>query len=393
MTIPSYDFLTPARIVFGWGRRSGIGPLAASLGNRAFIVGGPRTLERSGVLRALIESLNASGVEALKVGGISHEPEVADVDRLTAAVRSNQLQTSDLVIGVGGGSAIDLAKAVAAMATQRESTTVADYLEGVGRGLAIVEPPLPMLAVPTTAGTGSEATKNAVISSYDPPFKKSLRSDRMVPRIVLVDPELSSSMPAEVTAHCGMDAITQLIESYISSCAKLIPQALAIQGLQLALPAIQEAVTNGNSRPARSHGTCGTIVRHGASQFGLGGSTRRGRGARAHCRVPHGLACAVMLPVALDLNRDVAKTQLAELERATSMNEQDEPNDDRAADQFIERIVTITQALGIPSHLRDLGVAQNQIANLVEGSHGNSLAGNPREITDAELHEVLSQNW
>src|SRR6185369_15141315 len=113
----------------------------------------------------------------------------------------------------GGGSALDLAKAVTAMATNRESATVTDYLEGVGRGLKLIADPLPMLAMPTTAGTGSEATKNAVISSYEPPFKKSLRSDRMVPRIVLVDPELSATVPPETTAHTGMDAITQLIES------------------------------------------------------------------------------------------------------------------------------------------------------------------------------------
>ncbi len=124
---------------------------------------------------------------------------------------------------LGGGSAIDLGKAVAAMATNRQGESVADYLEGVGRGLRFTQPPLPVLAMPTTAGTGSEATKNAVISSYDPPFKKSLRSEQMVPCAVLVDPELSMSVPPQTTAFTGMDAITQLIESYISCRAKPIP--------------------------------------------------------------------------------------------------------------------------------------------------------------------------
>ena len=108
-----------------------------------------------------------------------------------------------------------------------------------------------MLAVPTTAGTGSEATKNAVISSYNPPFKKSLRSEAMVPQIVLIDPELSIGVPPDLTAHTGMDAITQLIESYISRRTKPIPQALAIQGLRLAIPALPIAVKDGGNRTAR----------------------------------------------------------------------------------------------------------------------------------------------
>ncbi|HEY2761941.1 MAG TPA: iron-containing alcohol dehydrogenase [Pirellulales bacterium] len=395
MTIPSYDFLAPQRIVFGWGRRREIGSLAASLGHRAFVVTGSRTLERSGVLGSLTKSLNAAGVEAIPMGNISHEPEVADVDRLTAIVQSNQPRLGDSVIGIGGGSAIDLAKAVAAMATQRASGTVADYLEGVGRGLSIIEPPLPMLAMPTTAGTGSEATKNAVISSYDPPFKKSLRSDSMVPRIVLIDPELSSSMPAEVTKHCGMDAITQLIESYISARAKPIPQALAIQGLQWALPAIQEAVSNGQNRSAReamAHAALLSGLALANSGLGLAHAVAAALGA--HCRVPHGLACAVMLPVALRINRGVAMSGLATLGRATCLDdEQGNPHDDGAADEFIEHVVSITRTLEIPTRLRDLGVAQDQIAKLVEGSHGNSLAGNPRKLTDAELRDVFSEIW
>jgi len=224
-----YEFIAPQKIVFGWGRRCEIGALAASLGRRAFVVTGSRTLEKSGVVAELFGHLKAAGVEPQHVDSISHEPEVADVDRLTTMIAQHSPGDGDLVIGLGGGSAIDLAKAAAAMATNRESNTVTDYLEGVGRGLKITNAPLPILAMPTTAGTGSEATKNAVISSYNPPFKKSLRSNLMVPRIVLIDPELSKTVPATVTAHSGMDAITQLIESYISRRAKPIPRAICVQ--------------------------------------------------------------------------------------------------------------------------------------------------------------------
>src|SRR5205823_5353967 len=121
------------------------------------------------------------------------------------------------------------------------------YLEGVGKGLKIVNPPLPVLALPTTAGTGSEATKNAVISSIDPPFKKSLRSELMVPRAVLIDPELAVSVPPQITAWTGMDAITQLIESYISRRATQATQDLAWAGLGFAVPNLGKAFRNGSS--------------------------------------------------------------------------------------------------------------------------------------------------
>ena len=244
----SYDFVAPPKIVFGWGRRRELGPLARPLGHRAMILSGLPVSVAADVLGEIRELLFAQDIESTLVETILHEPEVHDVDRVARELRGNALNRGCFLLAIGGGAAIDLAKAAAVVATNRQSHTVADYLENVGRGLKIIDPPLPVLAMPTTAGTGAEATRNAVISSYDPPFKKSLRDDRILPRIALVDPELTVSVPPEVTAASGMDAITQLIESYISRKAQPIPQALAVQGLRLAVPAIAEAVENGRSR-------------------------------------------------------------------------------------------------------------------------------------------------
>ncbi len=166
----SYDFLSPRKIVFGWGRRSQLGRLARTLGRRAFVICGSRTLAGNGTLDEISALLKAEGVEAVNIATISHEPQVHDVDRIAAEVRSLAVGRGDFLIALGGGAAIDLAKAVAAMATDRQSDTVKDYLENVGKNLTIIEPPLATLAMPTTAGTGTEATKNAVISSCDPPF-------------------------------------------------------------------------------------------------------------------------------------------------------------------------------------------------------------------------------
>ncbi len=321
-----------------------------------------------------------------------HEPEVHDVDSLTEILSKANAGVDDFIIGIGGGSAIDLAKATAAMATNRESKTVADYLEGVGRGLKIQNPPMPMLAMPTTAGTGSEATKNAVISSYAPVFKKSLRSVQMIPRIVLVDPELSVSAPVAITAHSGMDAITQLIESYISRRAKPIPRALCVQGLQLALPALPVAVQDGKCRWAReAMAHAAPLSGMALANSGLGLAHGVAAALGAECRVAHGLACAVMLPAAIEANREVSQTELAELARATLGRSF--ASDVEAADAFIERIKSLAAEIQIPARLRDLEVRREQLPALVVGSHGNSLSGNPRDIGDQELAALLEKLW
>jgi alcohol dehydrogenase class IV len=387
-----YDLVVPQRITFGWGRRREIGDLAASLGRRAFVVSGSRTLERSGQLAELLGLVRAAGVDVVHATSISREPQVADVDHLATELAQSNAGVGDFVIGIGGGSAIDLAKAAATMATNRDSSSVADYLEGVGRGLKIAQLPLPMLAVPTTAGTGSEATKNAVISSYDPPFKKSLRSDQMVPRIVLVDPQLTASLPPEVTAHTGMDAITQLIESYISRRAKPISQTLAIHGLLHAISALTEVVADGRCQWARetmAHAALLSGVALANSGLGLAHGVAAALGSI--CRVPHGLACAVMLPVALLANQVVCQPQLATLARLTGTARMED--DHAAAEAFICRIEQLVTALKIPRQLRELGVERDQIPALVVASHGNSLAGNPREITDDELRGLLEKMW
>lgn len=389
-SLTSYEFFAPPKIVFGWGRREELGPLARGLGSRAFIVWGSRTLAARGVGVQILESLVNSNVEPVELTTVQGEPEVADVDHAAGELRRHKVRAGDLVIGIGGGSAIDLAKAAAAMATNTEGSTVQDYLEGVGRGLQLTRPPLPILAMPTTAGTGSEATKNAVISSYDPPFKKSLRSELMVPRVVLVDPELSTSVPPEITAHTGMDAITQLVESYISRRARPIPQALAIQGLRLAVPALPIAVNDGANRAAREAMAHAALLSGIAlANSGLGMAHGVAAALGVHCRTAHGLACAVMLPMALLANRAVCETQYAELAAAIGIQVRDRAE---AADRFVASIGDLCRELQIPRQLSALGVEPAQLPAIVASSRGNSMDGNPRPVPDDELARLLEAN-
>ncbi len=383
-----YEFLSPARIVFGWGRRREAGALAATLGRRAFAVVGSRTLLNLGVWDELASSLKQAGVEPVLAATLSREPEPADVDALADQLRDANAGPGDCVLGLGGGSALDLAKAGAALATNRHGASVRDFLEGVGRGLAITVAPLPMLAMPTTGGTGTEATRNAVITSYDPPFKKSLRSPMMVPRVVLADPELGVSVPRDTTAWTGMDAVAQLVESYISRSAKPLPRALAVEGLRRALPLLGAVVRDGGHRPGRealAHAALLSGLALANSGLGFAHGVAAALGATA--RVPHGLACAALLPVALRVNRVVAEAALAQLGRevlgVTGMN------DAGAADAFVARIDDLGAELRVPTRLTQLGVRREQIPELVAGSRGNSMNGNPRPVPDDELHALL----
>ncbi len=409
-----YDFFSPQQIAFGWGRCSDVGQLAQVLGRRAFLISGSKTLKEQGSLINIQQRLSAAGIEVVKIATISREPEVSDVDHAVKRLlehdptpgdfvagvgdvhigvkltKDGRPTSGDFVLGVGGGSAMDLAKAVAAMATNRQGESVQDFLEGVGKGLTIDQDPLPLIVLPTTAGTGSEATKNAVISSYDPPFKKSLRSNKMVPNVVLVDPQLTVSVPPLTTAYTGMDAITQLIESYLSKRAKPIPQALCLAGLQNAVPALREAVRDGTNRKARetlSHAAMlsGMALANSGLGFAHGVAAAMG----VHCRVPHGLACTVMLPTALRINTDVSQDRLPAL--ASALVGRPIEDLDVAARLCLETIETLANDIGIPKRLSEIGVTAEQIPDLVKSSRGNSMSGNPREVSDQELQSLLEE--
>ena len=356
-----------------------------------FLVSGSRTLERAGRIEEITAGLEQCGLNVCRFTAASREPEVSDVDALVADFVRLNPTARDVVIAVGGGSTIDLAKAAAALARNRHGDSVVDFLEGVGRGLQITERPLSLIAVPTTSGTGTEVTKNAVISSYQPAFKKSLRSNLMIPPIVLIDPELTVGLPRDTTAFTGMDAITQLIESFVSCRAAPIPQALALSGLSLAIPALPVVVRDGSARASReamSHAALLSGLALANSGLGLAHGVAAALGV--NCRVPHGLACAVLLPTALRVNQNVRERELAQLER---LFDQRQLSDREMAAGFVRRIDELCHEIGIPRRLRNLGVAADQIPSLVSGSRGNSMSGNPREVSDGELRQILNELW
>lgn len=387
-----FDLLIPRRIVFGWGKRTELGKLAAGIGRRVFLVDGSRTLQKSHYWTEILSSLAAAKIEVVHVATASREPTIEDVDTAASLVRTHQPGEGDLILGIGGGAALDLAKAVAAMVTNGDGVSVREYLEGIGTGRTLTVAPLPVIAMPTTSGTGSEATKNAVISCDDPPCKKSLRSDRMVPDIVLIDPELTVPLSPQQTAYSGLDAITQLLESYVSRKSQPATEMVCLFGLDLALPAIRTAFKKPTDQDAREKMALASFYSGIAlANSGLGMAHGVAAPLGSVCHVPHGLACAVMLPVALRTNLDEIREKFEDLDLAHLLSNKHTDLED--AEVVIELIENLCRDLKIPARLRDIGVTQEQIPALVAGSRGNSMSGNPVELTDAQLQSILEVNW
>jgi len=236
-----FEFSTAQQIVFGPAAAAEAGRLAASVGQRAFLVLGGTT-RRAG---DLIDQLTSHGI-AYQGFHVTSEP---TVEMAQAAVASARQAGSEIVIAFGGGSVIDTGKVVAAMLKNKGE--LLDYLEVVGQGKPLAHPAAPHIAVPTTAGTGAEVTRNAVLSVPEHKVKVSMRGLVMLPRWALVDPLLTHSMPAELTASTGLDALTQLVEAFVSNKANPLTDGICREGLRRAGRSLGRAFADGNDAPAR----------------------------------------------------------------------------------------------------------------------------------------------
>ena len=236
-----FEFATATRIVFGAGTVNEVGPIAKEFGCRALVVTGrdSRRAER------ILAGLKSSGIGAVTFS-VTGEPELATVEQGTKLARAEHCE---LVIGFGGGSALDAAKAIAAMLAN--GGELLDYVEIIGRGQALTRPSVPFIAIPTTAGTGTEVTRNAVLASPDHKVKVSLRSPLMLAKVALVDPELTYDLPSALTASTGLDALTQLIEPFVCLRANPMTDGLCVEGLRRAARSLRVAFNEGQNKPAR----------------------------------------------------------------------------------------------------------------------------------------------
>ncbi len=380
----TFEFYTAPRIVFGPGAAAQSDEIVRSLGSRVLLVLGGGSAEASGLAAGLRERLPVTAEARC-----SSEPTVGDVDRAVAAGKDGDC---DIVVAAGGGSVLDCGKAASGMMTNPGS--LIDYLEGVGSGRTIEVPPLPMIALPTTAGTGSEVTKNAVISG--PGYKKSVRSPLLIPRVALVDPDLTRTMPREVTASCGMDALTQLVESYLSRNASPLTDGLALQGIAAAGRSLVRAFLRPDDGAAREGMALASLLGGIClANAGLGAVHGFAAPLGALLEIPHGVACAALLPQVIRANLDAARgtpqrrrlrTRLASVAEALTRERFD--SEELAIAAGLEAIADIQLAVEIPS-LSDLGVTEADFGALIKGSRGSSMRYNPVELSDAQLEAVL----
>jgi len=395
-----YDFTAPGLIRFGEGRSLEVGAVVRASGRRAWLLTGSSFDADGGPADVMLRSLDEAGVPWARIGRVRGEPIVSTVAALVREARGLEA-TDAVVLAVGGGAVIDAAKAVAAVALAQGSDSpesqILDRLEGIGRGIPEDARVLPVVAIPTTAGTGAEATRNAVIGCPERGLKRSLRSPLLVPRGVIIDPALTATCTREVAAWCGLDCLTQLIESFVTRFRRPIPRALVRQAFAAAVRGLPTVVSHAGQRevdtPVRE---ARAAVAHAAFLSGLA-LANSGLGL-AHgvaatlggaCGVPHGLACAVLLPIALRVNRTAVEADFAELERLVDPNAP--RSDSLTADRFLARIDGLLAELEIPRRLSAVGLVPERIEWLAHNSGGSSMRGNPVALTADQLLEVLTE--
>jgi alcohol dehydrogenase class IV len=383
-----FRFVTADCIVFGSGRLDELGGLAAELGRTALVVSNADRSGRHGVMERLQELLTTAGV-AVELFWLRGEPEIGDVDHALDAARRMK---SDLVIGIGGGSALDTAKAVAALLTNGGSCL--DYMEVIGEGRPIRLPSAPWIAVPTTAGTGAEVTRNAVIGSRERGAKASIRSPLLLPRLALVDPQLGVGVSPEVTARSGMDALTQCIESYTSTGAGPLTDPLALEGIGHAAAAIRRVVADGGDLEAREAMALAALISGiTLTNAGLGAVHGFAAPLGAAFPIPHGTVCAALLPPVMRANVAALRSAGGPLSRYAEVGRRlaGDPSldDDGAVDAGVESAAALVRDLRIPG-LGRLGVTEDAIPDLVtRARRASSMKFNPVELDAATLSDLL----
>jgi alcohol dehydrogenase class IV len=380
-----FEFATAERIVFGPGILREAGSAASRMGKRVLVITGS-SLERAS---SLVEGLEAEGLDVATFQ-VEGEPTTELVSRGLQAVRRH---SSELVIGFGGGSALDTGKAVAALATNPGE--MLDYLEVIGRGRAITERPLPYIAIPTTAGTGTEVTRNAVIGSPEHQVKVSLRSPLMLPRLALVDPELTYDLPGEITASTGLDALTQLIEPFVSQKASPITDALAREGIRCAAQALPALHRDPGDRNAREKMAQASLLGGMAmANAGLGGVHGFAGPLGGMFPIPHGVVCARLLPFVMEANLMALEERQADspiLGRYREIGSLVMGDEKARAVDGVRWVRNLVDMLDIPS-LKEYGVKQEHFSELIEkSSRASSMRGNPIQLTHDEMQAILQR--
>lgn len=398
--IPPFGLGRLPSILFGAGRFEEVPAIVARHGRRVLLVTGGQSFAASPRRRWLDDALDALGVAPVGSVVVTGEPSPEEID---AALRAYRASAVDVVLGIGGGSVLDSTKAIAGLL--RTGTSVRDHLEGVGPGLPYPGPAVPWVAVPTTAGTGSEVTRNAVLTERGPGgFKRSFRDERLIAMDAVIDPDLLAGAPPPLIASNGMDALTQLLEAYVSLRASPVTDALALSGLEAvrdgllawhrdpAGPGAREARTR-MAYAAMLSGIC-------LANAGLGAVHGLASPLGALFPIPHGAACGAVLwqSVAATIRaldaRDPTATALPKLAAVGRLLRADDlggGSDSVGREALVATLADWARALAIP-RLSSYGVTDADVPRIVADSRGSSMRTNPIVLADAEIAGILTHS-
>ena len=383
-----------SQIEFGEGSLGKVSSLVAALGKRALLVTGSKSFSGSPHWSTLVDSLDAAGVSWAQVR-VEGEPSPQCVDQ---AVREFRRAGIEVVLAAGGGSALDAGKAVAALLPSGRS--VMEHLEGVGPEIPYRGPALPSIMVPTTAGTGREVTRNSVLSVRGRKgFKKSFRHDDLTPRYAVVDPQLLTTCPRETIAASCIDAVTQLIESFVSARSNPFTDALAMDGLRAARQSLLPWHEGGKGGAhARSGMAYAALVSGIAlSHAGLGAVHGLASPLGAFFHIPHGVVCGTLLHSVTETNiramekREPRNASLDKYYRLGAVLAGEEPGESgEGRDALVRTLSAWTERLDIP-RLGSYGVRERDLDEVIRSSRGGSMRTNPIALNDSELREILER--
>ncbi|NPV90964.1 MAG: iron-containing alcohol dehydrogenase [Firmicutes bacterium] len=378
------DLLNPARILFGPGANDRIGTEIARLGKKPLIVTGRKSLVASGNLDRVASPLRQLGIKPVFFADVEPEPTVGKVDEVRQIARENRC---DLIVGVGGGSVLDVAKAAAGLYGEDEPTRVYLY------GREVTATGLPWLAIPTTAGSGSEVTENAVLTDPEEGKKGSIRNGFWMASTAIVDPIFTMSMPKKLTAITGFDALSHAIESYTSRWANPYSSSLSQAAAALIMQNLYTAFST-NKKEAREKMMLASLMAGMSLNVARSGAVH----SLAHplgqrYGLSHGLVCAVLLPSVMRYNLPLVDTRYADLAYAVNLSPRSTPPEE-AAERLIFFVEKAVQKLEVPSRLSQLGVKEEDLAEIANLAHESaSLSANPRRTQREDLLEILRGCW
>ena len=371
----AFEFATATRIIFGAGKFTEAAPAAATFGKHALVVTGSNP-DRA---QKLLRSLKKKELK-ITIHSILGEPKISDAQDGTESARRNEC---DVVIALGGGSAIDAGKAIAALCTNPGEPL--DYLEVIGKGQPLTQPPAPFIAIPTTAGTGAEVTRNAVLVSPEDRVKVSLRHPLMLPKLAIVDPELTYDLPPEITAATGLDALTQLIEPFTCNRANPMTDALCREAIPRVARSLQKACENPTPAARKDMALASLYGGLALANSGLGAVHGFAAPIGGMFEAPHGAVCAALLPHVMAANLKALPKDNRYIETAHLLI----GNSSVSVDKGINWVKNLVKKLNIPG-LSAYGITENDFPSIIEKAlEASSMKANPANLPNDELTNIL----